>query len=149
MSPLHVKIVGGAPDWLTWLSVIATAAAAILAAWTIRQAKRQAEKSAAALVRERRVDFNLNGLMRIAELLGGRLSPADRDPLITTQARMLPADLIPLTRAAVDLSSTEAATAWARDAKERVAAGNSLVDPVKAELSAEIARAVDAVLATT
>jgi hypothetical protein len=150
MSPVHhVKIVGGVPDWLTWLSVIATAAAAILAALTIWQAKRQAQKSAAALVRERRIDFKLDGLMRLAELLGGRLSAGDRDPLIATQARMLPAELIPLTRAAVDLPSTEAAKAWARKAKDRVAAGNSLIDLIKEELAAEIVRAVDAVLATT
>ena len=94
---------------------IGTLTAAVLAAVTIRQAKRQAKASQEALLLERQVDFRLDLLKEIASfnLRGSHVAYADEE--IRQRATMLPIELVPLTRAAVGLESTD-------DAKDVVAA---------------------------
>jgi hypothetical protein len=52
-------------DWLAFATFLATAAAAWIAAWSVRRADR-------ALLRERRASFELMALAKIAELWGLR-----------------------------------------------------------------------------
>ena len=106
-----IEWLAGLPEWvktaLDLLSVVATAAAAVLAAVTIRQAKKQAKASQEALRSERVAEFRLGLLKEIAHL---NLSTTDYpDAEIRLMASMLPAQLIPFTRAVAGLDSTPAA----------------------------------------
>jgi hypothetical protein len=51
------------------IGVVATVGAAVLAYLSIRQTGIQSEKSARALIRERRIDFELDVLKEMAEIL--------------------------------------------------------------------------------
>lgn len=104
-----------AVDWILFATQLASvavgAAAAWLAAVTIRATKTQAKQSQDALLRERRIDFELGVLRDLAEynLKGHSVSWASE--MFTVLAAMLPADLVPLARACVKLGSTPEAQA--------------------------------------
>lgn len=132
-------------DWLEVVSTIATVAAAGLAAWTIRQSKKQAKESQDALIAERRIDFELGVLADLAELVEKRWLSDDgsRRLRIRTVAQMLPAETIPLTRAAAGLPTTDEAKAVA-DERRKVAGFSDahLLNDMKDELLEEIFRGV-------
>ena len=104
-------------DVLDVASTAATVAAAGLAWRAIRWGTRQARTSADALVRERRIDFELNQLDKwgeAVEILGNPGNPET----FTRGLTLLPADEFPRLRARVGMSSTpEAVAAFAETQK--------------------------------
>lgn len=106
---------GSMPRWAELLGIVATAGAAFLALVTIIQAKRQAQRSADALIRERRIDFELGVLVDVLELVeSSSSSMAGRDARVRAFARTLGMDAVPLLRAATHLDTTEAGKALSR-----------------------------------
>jgi len=100
-------------EWIDWLLVwiqvvgpILTIAAVTFAGLQIWVAKRQAQQADAAMIRERRMEFELGVLKDLLAAVG------QVDLLaITALGYMLPVDEIPLTRAAVGISSNDSANA--------------------------------------
>jgi len=97
-----------ARDWVDWLlfsvqllSVIGTLAAALFAYVAIRHAKAQAADAQAALVRERRLDFELGVLKDLLQTVV-RADPEGALALVT----MLPIEDVPLTAAVLGVPST-------------------------------------------
>ena len=112
------------------LATVATAVAAVLAAITIRQAKKQAEASQDALLLERQIEFRLGLLKEIASS-----NHQSNDFEMRLRAEMLPTDLIPLTRAHLRLESTQAAEDHLMSLRnERI--------PVRDEIAHELQQAV-------
>jgi hypothetical protein len=97
--------------WLDVAAAVATTAAAWLAWLAIVRAGRQAKQSQDALIRERRIDYQLGVLTDLAD----NLCLASGEPHVearhTTLASLLPESLVPLCRAAVGLPAPEAARA--------------------------------------
>lgn len=134
-------------DWVDWLlfavqllSLIGTGAAALLAFLTIRQAKAQALESQDALVRERRLDFELDVLrdLVLAVSRGDHLN-------LRGLAVLLPADDIPLIRVMVGLQSTPEAEL--KLAKVKIPPGahpTSYIGALKDDLFDELIRATQA-----
>jgi hypothetical protein len=99
-------------QWLFWFqvaSVFATIAAAGLAAFAIWQTKKQAKESQDALVRERRINFELDLLRDL--FLASEHVDLPRLRLATA----LPIAAIPLTRAALGLPSSPEAVGMVLD----------------------------------
>ncbi|MBG0830530.1 hypothetical protein HS041_22470 [Planomonospora sp. ID67723] len=94
------------PIWLEYANAIGTLTAAGFAAWTIRQSAKSSAENQQALIRERRIDFELGILAELAELNANEEMGNNRTIRIGTKASMLPIDMIPITRAAVKLEST-------------------------------------------
>jgi hypothetical protein len=146
--PVDVRIVGTPPNWLTWVSALASLVAVLFAAGAIVLAIRQAATANKALLRERRADFQLDLLKEIADDLI-RQGPHFPNSPMTVRARMLPVELIPLTRAVLQLPSNEIASAQVRG----IAAGptawgyDQILAALRAELTAELMDAVATVLA--
>ena len=142
------------PGALTFVSVVAsvaTGAAAVLAAVTIVQSKRASAKAQAALLHERRVDYQLEQLVSLLENLPKGSNVAFVDAAMETRARLLPPELIPLTRAAFNLSTTP--TGQSRIEQHRIAMqGNrdrqSTKDSMRAQLRDELEAAIAIVLAS-
>lgn len=94
-------------EWLTehWqegldvVGVVATVVAAVLAWLAILRGNRQARAAAAALVRERRINFELEHLDRMGEALEKGPSVAFTVETIQRGLRMLPGDELPRMRA--------------------------------------------------
>jgi hypothetical protein len=112
------------------------AAAAAFAALAIWQADKQAKRSAEAIQRERRIDFEVGvptDLVEYAESMYG--THAQRWPLL---ASLLPVELIPLTRAALHLETTDQANARVevRRAEPDGREGN-MVDHLKSAIKEE------------
>src|SRR5450631_1660221 len=97
-------------DVLDVASTAATVAAAGLAWWAIRWGTRQARASADALVRERRIDFELGHLDKMGEAVE-RLGNPGGSETFTRALTLLPADEFPRLRARVGMSSTPKAVA--------------------------------------
>jgi hypothetical protein len=97
-------------DVLDVASTAATVAAAGLAWWAIRRGNRQARASADALVRERRIDFELGHLDKMGEAVE-RLGNPGGSETFTRALTLLPADEFPRLRARVGMSSTPKAVA--------------------------------------
>jgi hypothetical protein len=91
--------------WLDVVGAVATSAAAFLAWLAIRRSGKEAQASRDALVRERRIDFQLGILKEVAEVS----QHWPKEARYTTLASLLPESLIPLTRAVLDLPAPEAA----------------------------------------
>lgn len=135
----------GALTFVAVLSTIATAAAAVLAAVTIVQAKNAAERAQAALLHERRVDHQLDQLMWLLDNVykGSNVSWVDAG--MRNRAALLPIDLIPLTRAALRLPSTPAGQERAEEVKRTVAdqTRQTVKDAMSKEISEELEAAVN------
>jgi len=106
------------PDVRDWIAASATTFAAVFAAVAIWQGKKSAERSATALIRERRIDFELGILKELAQVLdrgdayaGGKIAPS------RTLINLLDDDIVPMYRHAVDLETTP-------DARRRVEAAS-------------------------
>lgn len=113
--------------------------AALLAAGAIVQTARNSNQNQKALLRERRVDFELDVLAKLAELT----LISNRILQMKAQAAMLDAELIPLTRAALMLDSTDAAKRRVEEtSEERRKHRQSPVEFFKQEITAEILAAV-------
>ena len=96
-----------------------------------------------ALLLERRIDFELDTLSELAEYNEKTSNVHGRDARMKTLAAMLPAELIPLTRAAVGLPST--AEGEEQVSKERPRAAEihgSVSDYMKQTLAEEILQTV-------
>jgi hypothetical protein len=145
--PVDVRIVGAPPNWLTWASVAASAVAVIFAAGAIWQASRQAAKANKALLRERRADFQLGLLKEIADDLI-RQGPHFPNSPMTIRARMLPVELVPLTRAVLHLPSNETARTRVRGITDAPTGWGheQILAALRAELTAELTSAVATVL---
>lgn len=86
------------PVWLEYANAIATSAAALLAAGTVVQSSRSSNENQKALIRERRIDFELDVLADLAELNTGSSNMAMRDARMKARAAMLAPEVIPVTR---------------------------------------------------
>ncbi len=130
------------PEWLEYVNAGGTAVAALLAAGAIVQTARNSNQNQKALLRERRVDFELDVLAKLAELT--LISNQGLRTLqMKAQAAMLDAELIPLTRAALMLDSTDAAKRRVEEtSEERREHRQSPVEFFKQEITAEILAAV-------
>ncbi|SRR6266568_2238631 len=132
-------------DWVDWLlfgiqviSLLGTSAAAILAFLTIREAKRQAKDATDTLVRERRLDFELD-ILRDLVLAVERVDAA----AVRGLALMLPATDIPLTRAAARLPANDQAEARLKALGLPAAAHpTSGIDGLKIEIADELVEAI-------
>jgi hypothetical protein len=105
------------PGWLSdnWrnavdvVGVVATVAAAWLAWWAIRNGNRQAKRSADALVRERRLDFELDRLIELDDAVG---APSNLGAVRVRRClRLLPTDELPHVRALFNVDSPAGAVA--------------------------------------
>ncbi|MBB6351260.1 hypothetical protein FHU36_007843 [Nonomuraea muscovyensis] len=94
------------PTWLEYANAFGTLAAAGFAAWTIRQSTQSTDENQRALVRERRVEFELDVLADLVELNSQSSSVVTRDERMRARAAVLGIDVIPFTRAALSLEST-------------------------------------------
>ena len=96
-------------DLRDWLSTIATAVAAWLAYIAITQSKRQARENAEAIVRERRVDYELGLLKELAEYdsASHTINQPDKFEQMSTRLRLLGPDRLPITRALFNLPTTD------------------------------------------
>ena len=122
------------------LSLLATAWAAWLAFRTIRETKAQARKAQAALLLERRLDFELNVLRELV-LAANRLETVK----IRAMAIMLPAEDVPVTRASVNLPSTaHAADEIAHLALPRGSHPTIYVEAALDAINEELLRAISA-----
>ncbi len=118
------------------------------AAWSIVVAKRQAAESNEALIRERRIDFYLAGLRELGQAI--RINPApgrrtaevqiaDAQPRVAVAALLLPADLVPYTRACLHLPTTQAAEAEAtRGGSRRY--WHADIDRIQSEIDSAVER---------
>jgi hypothetical protein len=137
--------------WLDWLNVaatIATVGAAVLALLTIRDSRRQAQRSAANLVRERRIDYELGLLKELAEYCAWGSIRDDRTAQIRLRLVLLPGEDLPRIRehfAATgplgDMAARIQDDALVRNAK---AAGVDLVESRQRDWLADISAAIDA-----
>ncbi|MDX6307175.1 MAG: hypothetical protein QOI06_221 [Nocardioidaceae bacterium] len=89
------------------ISTLGVLAAAILAAFTIMQAKRQAAESQRALLLERRVNFELGVLARLQEQIFKPKSDSGVEAVAKGLAALLPYELIPTTHASYGLRTTQ------------------------------------------
>jgi len=134
-------------DWVDWLlfavqllSLIGTGAAALLAYLTIKQAKVQARESQEALVRERRLDFELDVLKDLV-LAVARVDALNLRGLVV----MLPTADVPLARASVGLQSTpQSAQKVAQLGLPPGSHPTSYVDSLKDDLLDELLAAIQA-----
>jgi hypothetical protein len=132
-------------DIRDWVTAVATAAAAVFAAWTIRQAKKQAQRSAAALVRERRIDWELGLLKEIAEAAEGDDSWHSQLGL-----RLLGDKRLPILRAAVGMETTPEAKQFVTELHDARGTARQAQSPlvvtredVRQEIDEEITRLLD------
>jgi len=88
-------------DVREWLGALATAAAAIFAAWAIRQANVLAQRAATASLRERQIDHELSVLRAMAEAVGARDSVVLFGLIGMTTLRL------PMVRCAFSISPTD------------------------------------------
>ena len=140
-------------DWptgaLVFVDVVAsgtTALAAGFAAYAIRQAKEQARAAQAALLHERVVDHRLDLLKELAEENEKPSNVAFVDASIKIRARMLPIDLVPLTRAAMGLESTDDAVQEVREGRLE---GNTARMSMRQAIADELVAAIEATLSST
>ena len=135
------------PEWaqtsLEVVATVATAVAAILAAVTIRQAKKQAAAAQAALILERRIDFELGVVTDLAVEHAKGSNVAFVQGHIQALASLLPIDLVPLTRAVMDLGSTVSATKLARDRQQP---GSTKRESLRVEVAKELEAAANTLL---
>ncbi|MFI6534171.1 hypothetical protein ACIBHY_17050 [Nonomuraea sp. NPDC050547] len=94
------------PDWLEYVNAAGTAVAALLAAGAIVQSTINSNKNEKALIRERRIDFELGVLADLSQLNTQDSNVVTRDARMKARAAMLSKDLIPITRAAFNLDTT-------------------------------------------
>ena len=136
-------------DWVLFGTQIASTVAAAAAVWfavvTNKNANEQAKRSHDALVRERRIDFELDVLKDLAEynLLDDSVFGARARFVLL--ASTLPADLVPLSRAAVDLDSTTNAKDHVRAVRVNESSSSPRVllrNRIQAEIVQAIARRV-------
>jgi hypothetical protein len=106
--PVPVEIVR---DWVDVLvviiqiaSLIVTTGAVVLAYLQIRQASGEAKKAQAVQLEERRIDFELTALR---ELLIAASLPVPDAPRVKALASTLPQSVVKITRAAVQLPTTD------------------------------------------
>lgn len=130
-----IEWLGDLPDgWKVLFDILAsvgTLAAAVLAAVTIRQAKKQAKASQDALLLERRVEFQLDLLKELASF-----NLHSNDFEMRLRAEMLRPDLFPLTRKHLRLESTPEAADFLR----RLRAAGQV--PVRDESADELQQAI-------
>lgn len=99
--------------WVQIISAVGSVGAVIFAAWTIHEARKSATASATALVRERRIDFELDVLRDIHSLIndlsrsGGRLKAQIR-PLL----KLLPNARLDYTGKAVAVVRADSELQW-------------------------------------
>jgi hypothetical protein len=103
------------PTWLEYANAIATGTAALLAAGALIQSSRNSNANQKALIRERRIDFELDILVDLAEANAAEQVGTIRDTRLSTRSAMLPRDLLPITRAAVNLESSPEAEKLVED----------------------------------
>lgn len=108
-------------------SAVGTVIAAVLALVAIRNGNKQAKASADALVRERRVDFDLDQLDKMGEGLAKGLNVAFIPSQVSRGLSLLPADEFPMLRQWFGMSSTPAALAALTEANQ---SGGSALDAV-------------------
>jgi hypothetical protein len=134
-----------APIWLDVVGDIATAGAATFAAYAIWQSRRQAEKSARALIAERRADYEISVLRDLAENVWRSPNIADRNDRCRLLLNLSPADL-PIARAHFNVGQSETGSE-AHTALLDAARGSGLVttdDAVRPYIIAEIKEAIAA-----
>lgn len=129
------------PRWLELLSIIATAGAAVLAWLAIKQTQNQAKKSADALVRERRIDFELDVLTELIDMTS-RGHWANELLLMQARLQLLSEDEVARTRAAAGLTASEAASATVQAARRDKLLGSNDYDAVRDFVGAELRAAV-------
>jgi hypothetical protein len=141
-------------DALAVIGVAATVAAAVLAWLAIVRGNKQASEAAAALVRERRLDFELDQLDRMGEALEKGYNVAFTLETITRGLRLLPGNDLPRMRARYLANSTPEAMRELQAVNESVKPGGSIWDApleggltYKAALREEIQRAIASRLA--
>jgi hypothetical protein len=98
MDVPSLDLTTGQLAFLEVLGIIGTVAAALFAAWSIFQASRQAKRSAEALRKERRLDFELDALRDLADVLVNDWSTFGTHQHGATLLRMLPAEGLQVTR---------------------------------------------------
>lgn len=132
-----------ADNWRSVVDVV-VAAATVAAAMLALDANRRAAKSAEALVRERRIDFQLDVLMQIDELLTHSSSTYGRDARLKSLARLIPDDLLPATTVITGHSQNADGVALRDQALKRTENlhGTSVIDRCKKEMRDEVAIAV-------
>ena len=137
-------------DWVDWtlfvsqvISAFGAAGAIWFAALTIKGSKVQAKKSNDALIRERRVDFELRVLRDLAEynLRSDHVSGAHEQ--FTVLAAMLPAELVPQARAAVRVDTAPRG----REAVDASMANPSLSGTARNRLKLDIQQEILAAIA--
>jgi len=131
-------------DVLDVASTAATVAAAGLAWCAIRRGNRQAQASADALVRERRIDFELGHLDKMGEAVG--LGNPGGSETITRSLTLLPADEFPRLRARVGMSSTREADA-AFTERQKQGQEQAVIDDYQQTMRDEINQAIERRLA--
>jgi hypothetical protein len=137
-------------DLIALVSMTATVGAVVLAWWTIRESGRLAEKSARALIEERRLDFELDLLREIADYWQtNAFQDTLRLPLLQTRLRLLPDSTLPSVRGAAGLPSVhgEAEEAYAEGRQAKNSTDGDLLNRVRDRGSGEIIRAIEARLA--
>jgi hypothetical protein len=90
------------------VGIAATVAAAWFAFWSIRKSGKQAKRAAGDLVRERRLDFELDLLTELAELLTGSPFVVTVHAAVELRLSMLPPDEFSLCRDAFGVNGPEA-----------------------------------------
>ncbi|MEV6986821.1 hypothetical protein AB0M95_36955 [Sphaerisporangium sp. NPDC051017] len=144
------NVSGGAvtgTTWKDWVDVVAAAAGLLAVAFaivTVRQTAAQGAENMRALQRERRIDFELDVLSQLAEYNQKDTNTSGATARIETLARMLPKELIPLTRAAVRLPTTPEGEAQVAEAKPAAAERHQQVrDHLRNEIADEVHKAIE------
>lgn len=91
-----------------WLSAVGTLGAAVLAVAAIRETKKAGDRNAALIALERLLDFELDLLTEIADLVAQDAGMVMRSDKVKVRLGMLP-DALPLCRKHFGLSTTPAA----------------------------------------
>jgi hypothetical protein len=84
-----VTLTGSQRTFVQLVGIAATVAAAWFAYWSIHKSGKQAKRAADALVRERRLDFELDLLKELAEILTGFILPATVQEAVELRLSML------------------------------------------------------------
>ena len=95
-----VTLTGPQRTFVQLVGIAATVAAAWFAYWSIRKSGKQAKRAADALVRERRLDFELDLLKELAEVLTWPQGRPEQHEQLALRLRMLPSRGLELCRRA-------------------------------------------------
>ncbi|TDB86284.1 hypothetical protein E1264_18500 [Actinomadura sp. KC216] len=131
----------GLIDWVQVASAFFSAVAAGLALIAIVQAGKAATENQEAMIRERRIDFELDVLTQILTEMAYMTDPGSR-PKIKLLAAVLPVETVPLTRAVFQLESEPNSVEEARD--YGYTAGGPLPDALLERIREECTNSVQA-----